>query len=392
MMSHVRNRVRPGRRIPEFLAVGAGMVAVLATACGTATPRPSASSTSGVTTPSPSPSATPMPATTTFKVLIVRETGVDSWTLDLYDSATQKTSTIPTVDLAPDPARFASAGRISYMTSAGHLVSQNLDGSGRRVEVAIPILQYGWEPDGSLAYTTDTGVEGGKLVIRPAHGASTTVDLGMGTGYPWTDLQSKVQFSPDGKLVLGVQFAYNNPDHLQSPTVTLQVRRLDGTLAFEPPGSATEGEFSGGCRDVTMAAWGPDGKLYFCDYRGINVAVIDTGAVRTLKAATRWWDPDISPDGNAIFQTGTIVKASSGPLRIQHGPLELLDTTTGATLPGPQRADGTLARFVSPSVIWFYDGSNNAHMSTPILAYDRSTHTESQTGLTGWLTDLQLTG
>ncbi|MGA7988468.1 MAG: hypothetical protein WCB51_08730 [Candidatus Dormiibacterota bacterium] len=50
---------------------------------------------------------------------------------------------------------------------------------------------------------------------------------------------------------------------------------------------------------------------------------------------------------------------------------------------------------MSPSVIWFYDGSNNdasAHMSTPILAYNLSTHTESQTGLTGWLTDLQLTG
>ncbi|MGA7988469.1 MAG: hypothetical protein WCB51_08735, partial [Candidatus Dormiibacterota bacterium] len=132
------------------------------------------------------------------------------------------------------------------------------------------------------------------------------------------------------------QFAYNNPDHLQSPTVTLQVRRLDGTLAFAPPGSATAGEFSGGCRDVSMAAWGPDGKLYFCDFRGINVADVDTGAVRTLRAGARWWDPDVSPDGNsAVFQTGTIVKASSGPLRIQHGPLEFARHHDGRHSPGP---------------------------------------------------------
>jgi hypothetical protein len=183
MKSQGLNSVRPGRRISELLAIGAGMVAVLATACGTATPRPGASSTRGVTTPTPSQSATPMPATTSFRSLIVRETGVDSWVVDLYDWATQKTSTIPTVDLAPNPARFAPGGRISYMTSAGHLVSQNLDGSGRRVEVAAPILQYGWGPDGSLAYTAETGANG-ELSIRPAHGASTTVDLGVGTGYP----------------------------------------------------------------------------------------------------------------------------------------------------------------------------------------------------------------
>jgi hypothetical protein len=196
--------------------------------------------------------------------------------------------------------------------------------------------------------------------------------------------------------VLAVQFAYNNSDRLQSPTLTLQVRRLDGSLAFAPPGAATEDESSGGCPDVSMAAWGPDGKLYFCDFRGINVADIDTGAVRTLRASARWWDPDVSPDGSyAVFQTGTILKVSSEPIRIQPGPLELLDTTTGAIVPGLQRANGTLAQFVSPTVIWFYDviaGTEIAHTSTPILAYNLSTHTESQTGLAGWLTDLQLTG
>lgn len=372
------------------------MVAVLATACGTATPRPGTSSPNGVMTPSPSPSATPTAPATSFQALIVRDYGSDGSEVDLYNSATQKTSTIPTADFAPNPARFAPGGRISYMTSAGHLVSQNLDGSARRVEVAIPILQYGWGPDGSLAYTAETNSpnDNGELVIRPAHGASTTVDLGGGVGYPWTDWQSKVEFSPDGTLVLAVQFGYLHPDSARSAFSTLQVRRLDGSLAFARPGPKTEDESSGGCPDVSMAAWGPDGKLYFCDSRGINVADMDTGADRTLQAGVRWWDPDVSPDGTyVVFQTGTVRHVSTEPLRIQNGPLELLDTNTGETVPGFQRANGSLAQFVSPTRIWFYEygtaGGERAHAGTPILSYDLSTDTESQTGLTGWLTDLQ---
>ncbi len=282
------------------------------------------------------------------------------------------------------------------MTSAG-LVSQNLAGSARRVEVAGTILEYGWGPDGSLAYTAETGSlnDNGELVIRPAHGASTTQELGVGVGFPWPDWQSKVEFSPDGKLVLAVQFGNGPPAGAQSPFSPLQVRRLDGILVFAPQGPANPGLWSAGCLDISMAAWDPDGKLYFCDNRGINVADMNTGTVRTLQAGALWSDADVSPDGSyVVFPTGTVHNVSTEPIGIRPGPLELLDTKTGAPVAGFQRANGTLAHFVSPTNIWFYDvtaGGESAHLSTPILAYDFSTHTESKTGLTGWVTDIQLT-
>ncbi len=103
MSKQVPNSVRHGRGGAPLVAIGATMAAVRATACGTATPRSGAPSPKGVqpaSQPVASPSK-PTPPATSFQALIARATGLDTSAVDVYDSATQKLSTIPTTGQQP---------------------------------------------------------------------------------------------------------------------------------------------------------------------------------------------------------------------------------------------------------------------------------------------------
>jgi hypothetical protein len=289
--------------------------------------------------------------------------------ITLYDSTTG----VRILQVRGTLFRFAGQERISYLGEDGALYSQNLDGTARRAEVSGNVLEYGWGPDGTLAYVTSTRPgapdERGQLVIRPVSGLAATADLGPGIGHVGIP-QMAITFSPDGGLVMVAQVTFGSN--------LLSVRRLDGTLLFAPQG--------------THGAWAPDGQLYFSNDSGIFVADPVAGTTRTVVGGVRWYNPAVSPDGRyVVFDrqpalTGEATALGSRPW------LELLDTRGGTIVSGFRMEGGMSAHFVTPTRFWYQVVvPQDSPDKRPVMAHDLTTWKEEiQAGLTGSVWDVRI--
>jgi hypothetical protein len=284
----------------------------------------------------------------------------------LYDSAGGRALATGVPGNASEP-RFAGAGRIAYLLPGG-VESARVEAGPSRTEAGDPMLLAGghaWSSTATLAYlaypSSSHPDRPSELVIRPAGGATTTISLpaNAGPGQLW--------FSPDGRFLA------------LADSIALEVRRLDGSLAFAPAAS-------GGVRP-SEATWGRAGTLYFWDARGVNASDVASGETRTVLPGLRWFNPDASPDGrHVVFETHD----GQGLPR-----LHLLDTETGGLVSSFSLAGASHARFVSPTEIWYHDEAICGACAEPtaaaseILRYDLVRRTERTTGLAGFVADVR---
>ena len=400
MNSKVSNRLA-GWGTVRFLAMGAGIAALLATGCGTATSPPGASATATPSTTPTTPSpASPTPAPSTFQVLVQRnpqDTDVSSaTTIRLYSSDTGLAPVVLSFPADSGGAQFTPDNRISFTSGVSRLESSDLSGGTRREELNLNpdstvdhmyIGAYDWSQSGVLAYLAEAPANS-QLVIRPRSGPAANVAL---PGIVSLANQKTIRFSPDGNYVLLVDTDPGFTPSTAQGQSPVQVRRLDGTLVFAAPWDG---------RATTMpsdAVWGADGQLYFWDSQGVSVADLSTRVTKTLLAGVRWYDPSVSPDGSSIVFA---VRDGQGL-----PTLELLDTATGGVVGGFGIISASNARFVSPTLIWYHqepacsgDGCTRTGWSTesggqttqvldPLLSYDLSTHSGGSVGLSGSVTD-----
>ena len=272
-------------------------------------------------------------------------------------------------------ARFTGSGRVSYLV-ADSIRSQDARGCGERTAAAgwsLLIAGYAWSATVDLAYVAGAPSAGpageDELVIERPGSPPAAVALGPASG--WGGEPPQLRFSPDGSLLLLVDGALRG-----SAAATLQVRRLDGRLVFGPA--------AGPAGAPSDATWGGSRKVYFWDARGVNVADLATGATRTILPGLRWYRPDTAPDGRAIVFE---LRDGQGVPRI-----ELLDTATDSVVPGYVRDGATLARFVSPTEIWFHElarcaGCDGGQPRSEITSLDTVRLTEQPTGIAGFVTD-----
>jgi hypothetical protein len=101
----------------------------------------------------------------------------------------------------------------------------------------------------------------------------------------------------------------------------------------------------------------------------------------------RWYNPDASPDGRTVvFER----RDGRGLPRLQ-----LLDATTDKVVDGFERDGGSLARFVSPTDIWFHETGSCAGCTAPargqggIVSLDVARLTEEPISLAGFVTDVR---
>jgi hypothetical protein len=315
----------------------------------------------------------------TFQVLVASPPDPEgNTTTTRFDSGTRTASTTTAPGNAT-AARFTGSGRVSYLVSDS-IRSQDSRGGGERTEAAGSLLMagYAWSSRGALAYVAKPpyagSARGGELVIERPGGPTAAVALGPATRWGSGGEPPQLQFSPDGTLLLLVE-----PSLRGSPSATLQVRRLDGRLVFGPMSAGAPAS-----PPASDAAWSGNRKLYFWDARGVNVADLASGTTRTILSGVRWYHPDTAPDGRTIVFE---LRDGRGVPR-----LELLDTATDTVVPGYVRDRGTLARFVSPTEIWFHEvescaGCDGALPRNEILSLDTVRLTERATGLAGLVTD-----
>jgi len=409
MNSKVSNR-RGERGAVRFLAMGAGIAALLVTGCGTATGSPGGSSTASSspvpTVASPTPTPTARPASSSFQALVqynFPDTAVASGTtVRLYSSDTGVAQVVLIFPADSGGAQFIPDNRIAFISGISWLDSSDLSGGTRREELNLNpdstvgaswIGAYDWSQNGTLAYLAVNEVGGTtittKLVIRPAMGTAVTVALvDTGVSAVWGN---SVAFAPDGNSVLLVDDLSGFTPGRTTGQSSVQVRGLDGTLRFAAPWDG---------KAATMpsdAVWGTDGRVYFWDSQGVSVADPSTGLTRTLLPGVRWYDPSVSPDGRYIVFA----------VRDEQGlpTLELLDTATGNVVPGFGISAASHATFVSDNVIWYHqepacsgDGCTRTGWSTeptgqttqvldPLLSFDLSTHSAGSVGMAGVVTD-----
>jgi hypothetical protein len=343
-------------RLLRLAVLGAAAV-IVAAACGAAT--------GGKPTPTPSSTA----SAPSFQVLTVQGFKGSAAAIGLYDSTTDAWRTISTGSSADQP-RFATPGRVAYL-AAGGIYSENLDGSDRRTEVSGNISDFAFRVDGTIASISPVPPlnDRSRLTIQSPSGQTATADIGVATGIGGFVPQRRLEFSPDGKLLLLVEPSVADP--------YLQVRALDGSLRLAPP----TGPFvSGG-----GAAWSAGSQLSFSNGSGLQEADLATGSTRTVLPSVHAWNPVTSPDGRYVVYEQRDPQPDQlggyGPSRLQ-----LFDGSAGKVVDGVQRDGGTLARFVSPTEFFF---SSVTGAAAPIYRYDVANKTERSTGMSGFVTDVR---
>lgn len=170
-----------------------------------------------------------------------------------------------------------------------------------RVETGIDV--YAWSPDRqTVAYVTRDERAYPHIHYRSLSGegsVQTVATLARALGREGADDdQARVEFARDGRRVLVV---YTAADGDPGRAVTddqaqLQLRTLDGTLAFAPDHGS----------EPTMGFWSPKGdRLYYRTGAGARYRETSTGRVRSLKGNPFWYDPSISRDGRFVaYDTG----------------------------------------------------------------------------------------
>lgn len=350
-----------GARRPLRLAVLAVAAVFVAAACGS------------VTGGKPSPTPTPPAPASNFQVLAISGFKGSATGIGLYDSTSNAWRTIPTSSTVDQP-RFAIPGRVAYL-AAGGIYSQNLDGSDRRVEASGDIDDFAFSVDGTIAYIGPVAPQNdrSRLTIQRPNGQTVTRNIGATTGIGGIVPQRRLEFSPDGKLLLLVEPSVADP--------YLQVRALDGSLRLAP----ATGPFVGG----GGAAWSGSGQLYFSDGSGLGLADLTTGSTRTVLPGVHAWNPVASPDGRYVVYERRDPQPDQfggyGPARLQ-----LFDGRAGSVVAGVQRDGGTLARFVSATEFFFSSEAGGNGAAAAINRYDVASQTERSAGMTGFVTDVRV--
>lgn len=340
------------------LALLAAAAVVVATACGSATGGK----------PSPAPTLT-APASS-YQVLAIQGFKGSATGIGLYDSVTNAWRTIPAGSSVDQP-RFAAPRRVAYL-GAGGIYGEALDGSDGRIEVSGNINDFAISMDGTIAYITPVPPlnDRSQLTIKQPSGQTVTTDVGRISGIGGIVPQRRLEFSPDGKLLLLVEPSVADP--------YLQIRALDGSLRLAP---ATGPFVNGG-----GAAWSGSSRFYFSDGSGLHLVDLTTSSTRTVLRGVHAWNPATSPDGRYVVYEQRDSQPDQpggyGPSRLQ-----VVDSGTSQALDGVERAGGTLARFVSPTEFFFSAGTDP---TAAINSYDVTDRTERSTGMTGFVTDVHL--
>jgi hypothetical protein len=219
--------------------------------------------------------------------------------------------------------------------------------------------------------TMETGPDGGNVArlvgsagprtlatFPPAGGHGGTI---YGFGGP------NIEFSPDGSLVLALDYEANN---FNPAVANLQVFDLKGSMVF----SAAKG---------VWAVWGKT-ALYYSGGDG-NVYRWVRGAPPAAVVQRDWLEPAVSPDGLSIAH---LAYGSNGFTPV------VLDTRSGASRVLPASGDRLDPLFVTSTIVWLSElapcdscfGGNTP--TGKVFAYDLTSGGEQQVNLPDGLAPL----
>ncbi|HVL33253.1 MAG TPA: hypothetical protein VM600_06690 [Actinomycetota bacterium] len=273
------------------------LAAVLA-ACSAKTPIAVPSSPE---TASPSPSVSPT-ATATPMPRARRAVVAADGAISLYDVRADTVTELARGEGIRLP-RFANRNEVSFVQDAGEgAVLRLLNVSTRAVRdvltVTTGIRAYDWSPDrGSVAYVTVDSDGYPQVEIRDLAGDQSTFTMATlararGRGRTISD-QERVEFSADGRFLL-IVFTPADGDPKEDIGVEqsqLQVRALDGTLAFSEPNH----------REPTQGLWSFDAtQVFYRSDRGTRLWRTSNVDSTPIKGRGAWFNPWASPDGRTV--------------------------------------------------------------------------------------------
>ena len=262
-----------------------------------------------VNSPAPSgseaPSITPTPSKA--PALIARKAVYQlDGVLWLYDVSSDAVSALTEPARVRLP-RWMDAKRVSFVRDASDGRASALlvlDLETRRLEqlfqVPTGIATYGWSPDlETVGYVTVDNFDFPQIHYRSIGSGSvrTVATLARQFGREFVDDdQLRVEFSPDGELILIVYTIAGGEGSVPREESRVQIRAKDGSLVF----AADDAD------NPTMGLWAPDGSaVYYRIDRGARAWLTAGGALRGVPNSPVWYDPSISPNGRLVaFDTG----------------------------------------------------------------------------------------
>jgi hypothetical protein len=220
-------------------------------------------------------------------------------------------------------------------------------------------------PDRAWLATMATGGDGSTIVrLSGPSGARTLVTYPQAGGHGGTIYGfggPNVEFSPDGSLVMAVDYEANRVD---SAIPNLQVFDLNGSRLV----SANKGSWAVWA-GTSLFYDGGDGKVYKWIRGGAPVAALQSG----------WLEPSVSPDGQSVAYLVSTAGSSFA--------LNSMDTRTGVATTMRASGQRIYPLFVNGAVIWTselvdcvncYGGTNP---TGKVFAYDTATGTERAVAL-----------
>jgi hypothetical protein len=227
-------------------------------------------------------------------------------------------------------------------------------------------------PDRAWLATMASGGDGSTIVrLSGPSGARTLVTYPPALGHGGTIYGfggPNVEFSPDGSLVMAVDYEANRAD---STVPNLEVFDLNGSRVVSAA-KASWAVWAG----TTLFYDGGDGKVYKWIRGGAPVAALQSG----------WLEPSVSPDGREVAYLVSPVGPSV--------TLNVMDTRTGVATTMHASGQRIFPLFVNGAVIWTSElvdcancyGGNNP--TGKVFAYDSATGSERAVALPDLLAPL----
>jgi hypothetical protein len=224
-------------------------------------------------------------------------------------------------------------GPIAYNFSGGSIVTENIDGTGKKTVVplttgiSVAATQPAWSADGTkLAYSSKQGGTGGIFIVNADGSGVTRVTSDVNDGEP--------TWSPDGTKLAFV--------HVSNGRRRLVTTNLDGSgLTVVTPTLE---------RNVDDPEWSPDGtRLTFSDFADVYVVNVDGSNLVDLTAdpgqPSRADNPTWSPDSTRIAYTYNISQIKVVPSG--GGAATTLGSSLGEVWEISWSPDGTKIAFIA---------------------------------------------